>query len=190
MKLDVRIVLATNRDLAKMVEEETFMGDLYQRFKRPYFQIPPLRERKEDIPLLVEHFIEKNDIEKKSNPDLALLRVSPDCMNLLMDHDWKESNVREVEMVIEQIMLVKLEGGKIRRAITPADLPKDLPGGNGPEISSGKEHGKEKLSGNQKVTDDQIKNCMAKLKNNKSRVARELDVTYKTINLRWKRITS
>ena len=189
MKLDVRVVLATNRDLAKMVEEEAFMADLYQRFKRPYFQIPPLRERKEDIPLLVEHFIDKNDIEKKSNPDLAPLRVSSDCMNLLMDQDWKEGNVREVEKVIEQIMLVNLEGGKIRRAIMPADLPKDLFGGNEPEISSGKEHGKEKLPGNQKVTNDQLKYWMARLGNNKSAVARELGVTYKTIRIRWQKIT-
>ena len=59
--IDAKFIFATNKNLEKMVEEESFMPDLYDRFKRPQFTVPPLRERKYDVPLLAAHFIQKYD---------------------------------------------------------------------------------------------------------------------------------
>jgi len=184
-KVDVKIVLATNKDLAKMVEEGRFMPDLYQRFKRPRFEIPPLRERKGDIPSLVEHFVEKHDVERKKNQDLPPIRVSPDCMNLLVNYDWKEGNARELEKVIDEIILYR-EGGKDRREITPHDLPIEITQVEG-SVEPGVQPKEDRL-GNTKTSDFEIKYWMENLNGNKSEVARKLGVTYKTIHRRWKKL--
>jgi transcriptional regulator with PAS, ATPase and Fis domain len=181
-KLDVKIVLATNKDLAKMVEEGRFMPDLYERFKGTRFVIPPLRERKGDIPLLVEHFIKKHDVRRIKDPSLAPIRLTPKCIELLIKYEWRGGNARELENVISDIMLDRYDS---RRDITPADLP--------PEIAQTKGGGEKQfqpiknLPGNQKITDEQIADAMKRL-NNQSQAARELGVSIKTIQRRWKSI--
>jgi two-component system response regulator PilR (NtrC family) len=97
IKIDVRIVAATNKDLKKAIAEGTFREDLFYRLDVIPIEMPPLRERKEDISLLIEHFLSKfNRIlgrEVKS--------ASPDAMERLVNHSWK-GNVRELENVIER----------------------------------------------------------------------------------------
>ena len=99
--LDVRVISASNRDLAKMVEEGSFRQDLFYRLVVFPITLPPLRDRREDIPLLVEHFLDKyaRDAGKK------VTRVEPRAMEALASHGWP-GNVRELENVIHRTLLV------------------------------------------------------------------------------------
>jgi len=99
--VDVRIIAATNRDLKKAIEEGKFREDLYYRLNVISILIPPLRERKEDIPLLVDHFTEKFNIEMKKEIE----GISPEALNIAMEYDWP-GNVRELENTIERAIVV------------------------------------------------------------------------------------
>ncbi len=120
IKVDVRVVSATNKDLAAEVEAGRFRKDLYFRLHVIPVLLPPLRERREDIPLLVNHFIAK--LGPKINP--AIRGVSDAALGRFMAFHWP-GNVRELENAVEQA-LVFAEG----EAITPAALPAYLQGGD------------------------------------------------------------
>ena len=112
-KVDTRLISATNEDLEKSVQEGTFREDLYYRINVVPIWIPPLRDRKGDIPLLVEHFINKyNYLEKKN-----LKSISGDALNILMSYDWP-GNVRELENFIQRAVVL---------GVGPIILPRDLP---------------------------------------------------------------
>ncbi len=96
LKSDVRIVAATHRSLEAMVAEETFRQDLYYRINVIKLEIPPLRERMEDVPLLVNHFIGRFSAIHDKN----ISGISPDALNILMSYDYP-GNVRELENIIE-----------------------------------------------------------------------------------------
>jgi DNA-binding NtrC family response regulator len=97
IEVDVRIVAATNRDLRKAAQEGKFREDLYYRLNVIPILIPPLRQRREDVPLLVESFVERLAVEMKKRLD----GVSSEAMNALMAHDWP-GNVRELRNVLER----------------------------------------------------------------------------------------
>ena len=97
IEVDVRIVAATNRDLRKAAAEGKFREDLFYRLNVIPILIPPLRQRREDVPLLVESFVERLAVEMKKRLD----GVSPDAMSALMVHDWP-GNVRELRNVLER----------------------------------------------------------------------------------------
>ena len=99
-QLDVRIIAATNKNITKMVEEGTFRKDLYYRLNGVLINIPPLRERKEDIPELVNEFVEKFCIEYSSN----IKGVDPDLMIKLKQLDW-EGNIRELKSVVKVLVI-------------------------------------------------------------------------------------
>ena len=101
IELDVRVISASNRDLAKMVEEGSFRQDLFYRLVVFPITLPPLRDRREDIPLLVEHFLEKyaRDAGKR------VTRVEAKAMDAMASHGWP-GNVRELENVIHRTLLV------------------------------------------------------------------------------------
>jgi len=101
IKVDVRIIAATNVDLRKMVEDGRFREDLFYRLHVITIQLPALRERKSDIPLLVQHFLTKYG-EENNKRDLEL---TPDALDLLMDYDWP-GNVRELENAIERAVVL------------------------------------------------------------------------------------
>jgi DNA-binding NtrC family response regulator len=101
IKLDIRIVAATNRDLKRAVAEGKFREDLYYRLNVISIEIPPLRQRKEDIPILVQHFIRKFNIELGKN----VQKMSEDALLALMKYDWP-GNVRELENALERAMVV------------------------------------------------------------------------------------
>lgn len=100
-KVDVRIIAASNKDLEKMVEEKKFREDLYYRLNVFPIKIPPLRERKEDIPLLADFFINKYCTEMKT----SIKKISKESLDLLMKYEWK-GNVRELENVIERAIIL------------------------------------------------------------------------------------
>ena len=121
VKVDVRIIAATNADLKKSVEEGKFREDLYYRLNVINLALPPLRERKEDVPLLVDHFLTKYSRENEKFLDSdgkSLLRLEPDAMQLLMDYNWP-GNVRELENAIERAVVLASQ------TLVPADVLPD-----------------------------------------------------------------
>ena len=98
--IDLRLVAATNKDLAKEIKAGQFREDLYYRMNVVGIHLPPLRERKEDIPLLVKHFIKKYNAEMGKQ----CVGVSDDVMRLLMSYEWK-GNIREMQNVIERAVI-------------------------------------------------------------------------------------
>lgn len=103
IKIDVRIICATKVDLRKLVEQNKFRDDLYYRLNIIPIKIPSLRERKEDIPLLVEHFFKKHKAEDK------LMLVNQEILKYLMDYDWP-GNVRELENIVERMIVLSFSG--------------------------------------------------------------------------------
>lgn len=101
IKIDVRIVAASNKDLEKAVEEKHFREDLFYRLNVFPIKIPPLRERKEDIPLLVKYFINKYCLEIKT----SIKSISKETLDILMSYHWK-GNVRELENAIERAVIL------------------------------------------------------------------------------------
>jgi DNA-binding NtrC family response regulator len=101
IKVDVRIVAATNVDLRGMVDQGKFREDLYYRLHVITVDLPPLRDRKDDIPLLVQHFLDKYG-EENSKPGLEL---APETLDMLFEYDWP-GNVRELENVIERAVVL------------------------------------------------------------------------------------
>ena len=116
VRVDIRLVTATNQDLEKDVGEGRFRQDLYYRLNVVAIELPPLRERTDDIPLLAEHFLDRfcreNSMPRK--------HLSPDALDCFTAHDWR-GNVRELEHTIESLVLLS-EGG----TITARDLPRAL----------------------------------------------------------------
>jgi DNA-binding NtrC family response regulator len=100
-KVDIRFITATNKDLKKSVKEAAFREDLYYRINVISLQIPPLRERREDIPPLVRHYLEKYSQEMGRR----IKDVSPEAMNIMANYDWS-GNVRELQNVIERAILI------------------------------------------------------------------------------------
>jgi len=114
--VDVRVVAATNRDLSGLVESGTFREDLFYRINVVKIELPPLRERRDDIPLLVEHFIKKFNLKRGRFVE----GVSDEVMDILMRYDFA-GNVRELENLIEHAFILRKEG-----LIKPDDLPHDV----------------------------------------------------------------
>jgi transcriptional regulator with PAS, ATPase and Fis domain len=114
IKLDIRIIAATNRSLDEEVSTGRFREDLHYRLNVVALRIPPLRERKEDLPQLVSHFIEKfaGKLGKK------IIGISPEAMGMLRNYDWP-GNIRELENVVEQTLVLMDEG----KPIDSVDLP-------------------------------------------------------------------
>jgi DNA-binding NtrC family response regulator len=101
IKVDVRVVAATNSDLEELIQERRFRQDLFYRLNVIKIELPPLRERKEDIPLLVKHFL---DIYSKEN-NKEIEAVTPDVMEILISYDWT-GNIRELENLIERAVVL------------------------------------------------------------------------------------
>ena len=101
IKVDTRIVAATNNDLRQMVEEGTFREDLFYRLHVINIYLPPLRERKEDIPLLAQHFLEKYGDENRKRG----MELTAEALDLMVEYDWP-GNVRELENVIERAVVL------------------------------------------------------------------------------------
>ena len=116
VKVDVRIIAATNKDLEEAVVNGTFREDLYYRLNVVPINVPTLRERKEDIPLLVEHFIEK--IDRKVEKEIT--EISQKAMNLLLEYYWP-GNIRQLENAIEYA-IIRCQGKEIRVQDLPLDV--------------------------------------------------------------------
>jgi DNA-binding NtrC family response regulator len=134
IKVDVRILAATNADLRKLVEDGRFREDLYYRLDVINLAIPPLRDRKEDIPPMVQHFFTKYCRENDRFLDAmrnSVLRFQPEAIQILMEHNWP-GNVRELENVVERAVVLAAEPA------VPVDvLPDQLLQANGVRLRRG-----------------------------------------------------
>jgi two-component system, NtrC family, response regulator AtoC len=113
---DVRVLAATNRNLRDMIAQSTFREDLFYRLNVIHLTVPPLRERKEDIPLLVNHFLQ----QFARHGATTAREISPPAMSALVDYHWP-GNVRELENVMERLVVT---GGE--QSVRPEDLPLEI----------------------------------------------------------------
>jgi two-component system response regulator AtoC len=168
LKVDVRIIAATIRDLAQAVADGKFREDLFYRLHVLPLQLPPLRERREDIPLLVNHFIQKYNQQHK----MTMEGITEEAMVMLLEYSWP-GNVRELENAIERAMI--LSNG---RKIDPDYLP--------PEIRGGAHFPRDFFSADQlsvkKATRvleaDLIRRALKKTGGNRSQAARILEISH------------
>jgi len=115
IKVDVRVLSATNKDLRKAIEKQEFREDLYYRLNVVNIELPPLRERREDVPLLAQHFLNKFALENRKE----ISGFSPEAIELLLDYDWP-GNVRELENAVERAVILAKDS-----LITVDDLPQE-----------------------------------------------------------------
>lgn len=174
---DVRIVAATNRDLAKMVAEGTFREDLYYRLNVVAINLPGLRERKEDIPLLVKHFV---DIVCKDN-DRNVLQITPQAMDLLEKYDYP-GNIRELRNTVER-MVVLARGDTLDTADLPPQIRdhKDNVQVLAKPSAATEESVKLDLGGNERKL---IEQALISAKGNRTRAAEILGISRRTLHRR------
>ena len=132
MRVDVRVIVATNKQLEREVAEGRFREDLFYRLHVVPITIPPLRERREDIPLLVEHFLEQRHAEGKKR-----LRCSPEAMHRFERYLWK-GNVRELENVLHRLVITAEEDTIYPDALPDVflDRPENFPTASSPEMTN------------------------------------------------------
>jgi transcriptional regulator with PAS, ATPase and Fis domain len=116
VRVDVRVIAATNRDLSADVKSGRFREDLFYRLQVIPITVPPLRERRSDIPVLVQHFLDKHNSQRPGQP----VRISEEAMVHLWEYDWP-GNVRELENLIERLVILS-EDGVIRVENLPPNI--------------------------------------------------------------------
>ncbi len=168
IKIDVRIIAATNKNLEKEMLEGKFREDLFYRLNIVSFIVPALRNRKTDVPLLIEHFLEKHSTINNQEPK----KISAQALNVLMKYSWP-GNVRQLESVIERAMVL-CEGEEIKEN----DLPVEVCSGTHPNI-----HIADGMS-----LEDMERAALIKAMETSdwvvARAARRLGVTYRTLQYR------
>lgn len=169
-KVDVRVIAATNRDLKAMIEEGTFREDLYYRINVINIQVPSLRERKEDLPVLVDHFLLKSCKEK----EVPLKQLTSRAMEKIFDYTWP-GNIRQLENEIERLVVLSGTETKIGPDYLSPQIRDAAPGGGGKGVSV-------KFAGKLKDAMEELEKAMIKeglrrTKWNKSKLAKELGIS-------------
>jgi two-component system response regulator HydG len=171
IRVDVRLVSATNKDLDQMVADRQFREDLYFRIKGATIQIPPLRERREDIPLLIHYFLQQAS-DKYGKP---IERLEPEAQQVLMSYGWP-GNVRQLRNAIEN-MVVMSTGPRLGLDALPGEIRPVPPG---PESSVG---GMKNLVGIsiEQAEKELIRNTLDMVKGNREQAARILGIGERTL---------
>lgn len=180
IKVDVRIIAASNIDLKKAVENGQFRDDLYYRLNVISLWLPPLRQRKDDIPLLVDHFVRRYCEENER----SLCRVQSEAMHFLMEYEWP-GNVRELENVIERAVVLAGDDNLIDKSLFPQDLVLNPPGENGDLASEGEVSLKERVS---EFERNLITTALKRSDWNQKKAAEMLQVNPTTLNEKLKRL--
>jgi Nif-specific regulatory protein len=175
-KIDVRIVSATNRDLRELVERGEFREDLYYRLKVVEIALPPLRERREDIPLLAEHFLKQSAQKGETKKELE-----PAALDLLLSCDWP-GNVRELENLISTLAI--FEGRRITQAHVQANLP--TKGGTAFPLATLQ---RSALLSLEEMERDYVKKVLDIVGGNKSEAARTLGISRMRLRRKLKELT-
>lgn len=165
--VDVRIIAATNRDLEELVSEGKFRSDLYYRLKIIPIHIPPLRERREDIPLLVDYFMKKIKIGRKVPQSF-----SSSAMKALMEHHWRGGNIRELENLVQRLMILS-DGQDISL--------EELRGGILPSIKTSEPENTPWMLSLKDVEKQHILRVLEFCEDNKTKAAKILEITPKTL---------
>ena len=175
IKIDIRLIASTNRDLAKEVKSKKFRADLYYRLNVVQIKLPPLRERRSDIPLLVTHFLDK--FSQRENKNVA--GVSPDVMDVFLNYSWP-GNLRELENVIERaVVLTK------REMIGINGISKEIKN----EVKN-RDTVINDLKPLKEVQLESVLNAIDACNGNKSKAARALGITRKALYSRLKKASS
>ena len=159
-----RIITATNKDLASEVKKGSFREDLFFRLNIVQISLPPLRERKDDIPLLVQHFLKKNKINTVDK------KFSPDALESMTKYSWP-GNIRELENLIENMLIVV-----DNKEIGVRDLPEKIRG-----YIAGNDYGLDADVTLSDLEKQQIIKTLSKMNGNKTRVAETLGISIKTL---------
>ncbi len=171
VKVDVRIIAATAANLAEAVQEGTFRDDLFYRINVLHIEVPPLRDRKEDIPLLVNHFMEKFD--KRLRKEIT--EIQPEALRALMAYPWP-GNVRELENVIERTMVLTE-----RSHIHISELPDKIRGTQVSVVPPGPSQ-ETSLKANTMVLEKAlIERALRETDNNRTRAAKLLGISHPTL---------
>jgi len=180
IKINVRIIAATLKDLEKEIEKGTFREDLYYRLNVLPMTIAPLRERKEDIPILLEHFIQKMN-DKFS---VAVKGADANVMKILMDYDWP-GNVREMENTIERAMVL-VTGDELK----VENLPKNIKASNTPRPSTAFTASPDELSIkklSRLLEEDLIVKALSRAQGNRTRAAKLLEISHRALLYKLKK---
>ena len=183
IKVDVRVIAASNRDLASEVEKGRFREDLFYRLQVIPIVVPPLRERRSDIPLLVQHFLEKHNQQRSGQP----CRIGDDAMVHLWEYDWP-GNVRELENLIERMVILSDDGvirveslpPNIRSFISDKKIPRPTLTEEGIDLNQAVEEFEYRL----------IDEALRRTKGNKQAAARLLGLKRTTLVAKLRRKTS
>lgn len=169
ISVDVRFLFATNKDLEHEINEKSFRKDLFYRLSGFTIVVPPLRERKEDIPLLVDYFLRKfaRGGRKKT--------ITGPAMELLMDYAWS-GNVRELANAMERVVLISAN----RDEIEVGDLPQSMqcaPSG----VEAGSAPPQEQVAALSEMERDYVRSVLDSVGGNKSKAARILGISRRTL---------
>ncbi len=172
IKVDVRVISATNKDIQEAVLTGAFRDDLFYRLNVVPIILPPLRERIEDIPLLIEHFLNKFSANKK--------RISQDALRFFVNYSWK-GNVRELENIVERVVLLS-----DKDVITVEDLPDEILTNaeerkNLPEINDEGVYLEEIV---ERIEKDYLVKALEKTKGNKTEAAKLLNLSFRSFRHR------
>ncbi|MBU0759923.1 MAG: sigma-54 dependent transcriptional regulator [Candidatus Omnitrophica bacterium] len=183
VKVDVRIVAATNKDLHTEVREQRFREDLYYRINIASLNLPPLRQRKGDIPLLLEHLIGK--FNKKFNRNIE--SVSVETLEFLINYSWP-GNVRELENILQRSMLLETGSILTYEALTSSlknleDITQKTSQMDSTRFLSLKQAVKQSAY---KIEKEMIQKCLIKHNMNRNLVSRELKISRKTLYSKMK----
>jgi transcriptional regulator with PAS, ATPase and Fis domain len=183
IKVDVRVIAASNRDLASEVEKGRFREDLFYRLQVIPIVVPPLRERRSDIPILVQHFLEKHNQQRAGLP----CRIADDAMVHLWEYDWP-GNVRELENLIERMVILNDDGiirveslpPNIRSFISDKKIPRPTLTEEGIDLNQAVEEFEYRL----------IDEALRRTKGNKQAAARLLGLKRTTLVAKLRRKTT
>jgi two-component system response regulator AtoC len=169
--LDVRIIAATAKDLFQEARRGNFREDLFYRLNVIQIDLPPLRGRREDIPLLITHFIKRYN-EKHH---LKVKTISPRSLNLLLEYEWK-GNIRELENAIERAVILS-EGNRIEPSVLPSDIRKAIIHEEKEPISD--EYSIKKM---ERIMEEQlIRKALDKTQGNRTHAAKLLEISHPSL---------
>jgi len=178
--VDVRIISATNRNLEKLIKEKRFREDLFYRLNVMRLELPPLKERRSDIPMLISHITKRLCAAK----DIKEKKISEDAMGLLLNYDYP-GNIRELENILEHALII-CQGQVIERRHFPVSLLKKLA-----SWSVGEDNSSELPNMNREDESGEKQSIIAVLKRykgNKSRAARSMGIDRSTLWRRMKKL--
>jgi two-component system, NtrC family, response regulator AtoC len=183
IKVDVRVVCATNRDLKAEIERGRFREDLFYRINVITITLPPLRDRRDDIPLLVEALLSRHT----QSTGLQGGSVTEEAMALFQMYDWP-GNVRELENVLERALVLSTKGPDGHRRIAPADLPAEIRGGEGDPAAQREYHEATGLMAQiERIEKEIIRKALEEVSWNQTKAAKALHLKRSSLQYKMKK---